>query len=86
MPRSGTVGAGSVRSVGLGTFLLPRLVFVSACSGKELPEAEAVLREACAVFAETDEVGGPETKIERGGGLTWFAKIAESDMEDKESC
>lgn len=59
---------------------------MSACSGNELPEAEAVLSEACAVLAETEEVGGPETNIERGGGLTWFAKMAESDMDDRESC
>lgn len=80
------MGAGRVRSVGLCVFLLPRLVFESACSGSELPEAEAVLSEACAVFAETEDVGGPDTNMERGGGLTWLAKIAESDIDDGESC
>ena len=49
-----------------------RLELVNAERGKELPEADAVLREACAVFAETDDVGGPEAKMERGGGLTWL--------------
>jgi hypothetical protein len=42
--------------------------FVSAAREPELLEDTAALRDARAVFAETEAVGGPDTKIERNGG------------------
>lgn len=39
-----------------------------AAKGLELLDGIAELRDAWAVFADTDAVGGPEEKIERGGG------------------
>ena len=39
-----------------------------AASGLELLDGIAELRDAWAVFADTDAVGGPDVKIERGGG------------------
>lgn len=41
---------------------------VRAATGPELLEGVAVLKEACAVLAETEAVGGPDTKIDRKGG------------------
>lgn len=41
-----------------------------ADNGCELLEPALLLIEACAVFAETEAVGGPDTKIDLGGGLT----------------
>ena len=58
---------------------------VKAESGRELPEAEVVLSEAWAVLAETDDVGGPDTKIERGGGLTWCRRWVGSEAEAEAS-
>ncbi len=42
--------------------------FVRAAREPELLEDTAALREARAVFADTEAVGGPDTKIERNGG------------------
>lgn len=50
--------------------LLPRPppALVRAASEPELLEDTAALREASAVFAETEAVGGPDTKMDRNGG------------------
>jgi hypothetical protein len=60
-------GAGS-----LTLAVLRRLVFPleadNAASGLELLEGIAELKDAWAVFADTDAVGGPEEKIDLGGG------------------
>lgn len=56
-----------VRSPGrLGRRVAPALV--RAATGPELLDGIAVLKEACAVFADTDEVGGPDTKMDLNGG------------------
>ena len=41
---------------------------VKAARGPELLEGFAVLKDAWAVLAETDAVGGPDTKIDLRGG------------------
>lgn len=76
-------GRGSVRRlkgssaavVGGGSLilaLLRRLMFAleadSAAKGLELLEDIAELKDAWAVFADTDAVGRPEEKIDMGGG------------------
>jgi hypothetical protein len=51
--------------------ILPRRLppaFVNAANDPEVPEDTAALREASAVFAEIEAVGGPDTKIDRNGG------------------
>ena len=44
------------------------LALLRAARGLELPEEAAPLNDACAVFTETEDVGGPEANIERRGG------------------
>lgn len=63
-------GAGGI-SLGLDMFLLlePALVADSAASGLELLEGPAELNDACAVFADSEAVGGPEEKIDLEGLL-----------------
>lgn len=66
------MGTGTgARSIVRDVFLLldPALVADSAARGLELPDGPAELREACAVFADTEAVGGPEEKIDRDGVL-----------------
>ncbi len=59
------------RSLDLDVFLLlePAFVAESAASGLELLDGPAELRDACAVFADTEAVGGPEEKIDLEGVL-----------------
>jgi hypothetical protein len=59
------------RSLDLDVFLLLELALVadSAASGLELPEGPAELKDACAVFADTDAVGGPEENMDLEGVL-----------------
>ena len=76
-------GIGNVRrlrgkgpdAIGDGSFTLtvPRRVVLpleadKEAKGLELLDGIAELRDAWAVFADTDAVGGPEEKIDRGGG------------------
>jgi activator of 2-hydroxyglutaryl-CoA dehydratase len=65
----GTITGGG--SLGLDVFLLlgPALVADSAASGLELLEEPAELNDACAVFADSEAVGGPEEKIDLEGVL-----------------
>jgi len=55
--------------------LLPP-AFVKAATGFVLLDAIALLSDAWAVFADTDAVGGPETKIERRGGSNEVGEVA----------
>jgi hypothetical protein len=52
--------------LGLARRLL--LAFVNAAKEPELLEGIAALREASAVLADTEAVGGPDTNIDRKGG------------------
>jgi hypothetical protein len=63
----GTVADG--RSPDLEVFLRlePTLVADRAASGLELLEGPAELKDAWAVFADTEAVGGPEEKIDLEG-------------------
>jgi hypothetical protein len=59
------------RSLDRDGFLLlePAFVADSAASGLELFDGPAELKDACAVFADTEAVGGPEEKIDLEGVL-----------------
>ncbi len=61
-------GAEGVVSVGLGFARRLPPAFVRAAREPELLEDTAALKEARAVLADTEAVGGPDTKIERWGG------------------
>jgi hypothetical protein len=60
-------GGGSLALAALRR-LMPPLEADSAAKGLELLEGVAELKDAWAVFADTDAVGGPEEKIDMGGG------------------
>jgi hypothetical protein len=60
-------GGGSLLLGALRLLVLP-LEADKAARGLELLDGIAELKEAWAVFADTDAVGGPEEKIDLGGG------------------
>lgn len=61
------IGGGSLPLAVFRRLILP-LEADRAASGLELLEGVAELKDACAVFADTEAVGGPEEKIDIGGG------------------
>lgn len=66
------IGTGiGARSFDLDVFLRLEPAFVAdkAASGLELPEGPAELKDACAVLADTEAVGGPEENIDLEGVL-----------------
>jgi hypothetical protein len=54
-------------SLDRGTCRRPPLALFRAAA-RGLADGKIALREACAVFGETEAVAGPEEKIERDGG------------------
>lgn len=56
--------------------------FARAAKVLELLEAGAALREAWAVFADTDEVGGPDTRIDLSGDSKVACVDECSDSDD----
>ena len=60
-----------------GRPLLRRLppALVRAANGPALPDDAAALREAKAVFADMEAVGGPDTNIDRKGGSNEAAEM-----------
>ena len=60
---------------------------VKADSGWAELAPEVVLIEACAVFTEMEDVGGPDTKIDLGGGgLVWLSIEGKSFVLVTSSC